>query len=56
MIGHQAIPQNVQAEPLRLLLEQFEVNRSVIGNKENVLLIISALSNMMRHIFQNYSS
>jgi hypothetical protein len=55
MIGHQAIAQHVQAEPLGLFLEQFEVNRSVIGYKENILLIISTLSDVMRNIFQNYS-
>ena len=56
MIGHQAITQNVQAEPLGLLLEKVEVKCSVIGNKENVLLVISALRDVVRNILQNYSS
>ena len=55
VVGHQAIAQNVQTESLRLLLKQFEVNRAVVVKKENVLLVITTLRDVVRNILQNYS-
>ena len=55
VIVHQAIGQHVQAEPLRLLFEPVEINLAVIVDEENVLPIVAALSNVVRHVFKNYS-
>ena len=55
VILHQAIGQHVQAEPLGLLFEPVEIYMAVIVNEENVLLIIAALSDMVRHVFKHYS-
>ena len=55
VIDHQAIGQHVQTEPLGLLFEFVEVYLAVIVNKENVLLIIATLSDVVRHVFKNYS-
>ena len=55
VIAHQAIGQHVQTEPLRLLFEPVEIYLAVIVNEENVLLIIAALSDMVRYIRKNYS-
>ena len=55
VIDHQAISQHVQAEPLRLLFEPVEIYLAVIVNEENVLLVIAALSDVVRHVFKNYS-
>jgi hypothetical protein len=49
VVGHQTIAENVKAEPLGLLFENFEINRAVIINEENILLIIATLGNMVRH-------
>lgn len=43
MVGHQAIAENIEAEPLELLFENFEIGIPVGVNKENILLIIAML-------------
>ena len=55
VIDHQAISQHVQTEPLGLLFEPVEIYMAVIVNEENVLLIVATLSDMVRHVFKNYS-
>lgn len=55
VVAHQAIAKNVKAEPGGLLFEEFEINRPVVVDKENVLLVITTLGNMMSNILQNYS-
>ena len=56
VVGHQAIAKNIKAKPLGLLFEEFEINRPVVVDKENVLPIITTLGNMMSNILQNYSA
>ena len=56
MIAHQAVSQHMQTEALRLTFEQFQVNLAIIISKENVLLIIAALDDMVRRLWYNYSS
>ena len=54
MVGHETVAENVHAELLRLLLEKFKIHTSIIVNKEYILMIIAALSDMVRQTFQYY--
>jgi hypothetical protein len=53
VVGHQAIPQDVQAVFRRPLLQQRQINAPVVIAEEDVLVVVAALRHVMRHILQH---
>ena len=50
VISHQAIPQYLQAETIRLLLEYRKIHMAIIINEEHILSVVASLSDMVRAV------
>jgi hypothetical protein len=48
VVGHEAITKNLEARSVCVIVEQIQIHLSIRIAKENLLLLIAALSDMVR--------
>jgi hypothetical protein len=49
VVAHQTVTQNVQPQTPGVLREEFQVDPAVVIDEENLLAVVSALRNVIRH-------